>query len=168
MGGFRYNEVNFLQAGYDVLVSPPPGDASRDFSWRFWKSEHDFLIVILSYFLSWMHGFRDKEVLLPTGNVIVISPLGGISHRFCWRNLKKRPQFNNHASLTYFAYTVSELFDILFWLVIAHSGPFYGCFGDNSPSNFTNTYLSSRKRFSLHQTASFELLCAKIGSWLRL
>jgi len=30
-----------------------------------------------------MHGFRDNEVLLPTGNdVIVISPLGGVSQGF--------------------------------------------------------------------------------------
>jgi len=34
--------------------------------------------VFHSNFLSVMHGFRDNEVLLPTGNdVIVISPLGG-------------------------------------------------------------------------------------------
>jgi len=52
-----------------------------------------------------MRGFRDNEVLLPTGNdVIVISPLGGVLHRFCWRNLKERSRFYNHGSLTYFAY----------------------------------------------------------------
>jgi len=71
----------------------------------FWKSDHEFLIVFHSNFLTGMHGFRDNEVLLPTGNVvIVISSLGGVSHRFCWRNLKERPKFHNDGSLTYFAY----------------------------------------------------------------
>jgi len=52
-----------------------------------------------------MHGFQDYEVLLQGGyDVIVISPLGGVSHRFCWRNLKERPQFHNHGLLTHFAY----------------------------------------------------------------
>jgi len=56
-------------------------------------------------FLSGMHVFWDNEVLLPTGNdVILISPLGGVSHRLCWRNLKEQPQFHNHGSLTHFAY----------------------------------------------------------------
>jgi len=50
----------------------------------FRKSDHDFLIAFHSKFLSGMHGFRDNEVLLPTGyDVIVISPLGGVSQRFC-------------------------------------------------------------------------------------
>jgi len=61
--------------------------------------------VFNSNFLSAMHGFQDKEVLLQAGfDVIVISPLRGVSHRFCWRNLKKPPQFQNGGSLTYFAY----------------------------------------------------------------
>jgi len=52
-----------------------------------------------------MHLFRDNEVLLPTEyDVIAISPLGGVLHRFCWRNLKERPQFHNHGLLTHFAY----------------------------------------------------------------
>jgi len=71
----------------------------------FWKSDHDFLIALYTNFLSMMHGFRDNEVLLPTGNdVIVISPLGGVSHRFCWRNLTERPRFHNHGSLTNYYY----------------------------------------------------------------
>jgi len=71
----------------------------------FWKRDHDFLIALHSNFLSGSHGFRDNEVLLPTGNdVIVLSPLGGISYRFCWWNLKERLQFYYHVSLTYFAY----------------------------------------------------------------
>jgi len=41
----------------------------------FWKSDYDFRIAFHSNFLSGMHGFRDKEVLLPTGyDVIVIFP----------------------------------------------------------------------------------------------
>jgi len=52
----------------------------------FWKSEHDFLILIYSNFLFVMHGFRDNEVLLQAGyDVIVISPLGGASYKFSWR-----------------------------------------------------------------------------------
>jgi len=43
----------------------------------FWKSDHDFLIAFHSNFLSWIHGFRDNEVLWPTGyEFIVISLLG--------------------------------------------------------------------------------------------
>jgi len=46
--------------------------------------DYDFLIVFDSNFLSGMHGFPDNVVLLPTGyDIIVISPLGGVSHRFC-------------------------------------------------------------------------------------
>jgi len=53
-----------------------------------------------------MHGFRDNEVLLQNGyDVTVNSPLGGVSLRLCWRNLKERPQFHNHGLLTHFAYT---------------------------------------------------------------
>jgi len=87
----------------------------------FWKSDRDFLIAFQSNFLFGMHGFRDSKVSLPTGNdVIRISLLGGISHGFCWWNLKERPQFHNHGSLTYFTYlTASKLFNISFWLVIA-------------------------------------------------
>jgi len=41
------------------------------------------MIVIHSNFLSAMDGFRDNEVLLPTGyDVIVISPLGSVFRRF--------------------------------------------------------------------------------------
>jgi len=53
------------------------------------------------------------------------------------------------------SHTVSKLFDILLWLVIALSDP---------PPTFTTTHFSSQKGSSLHQTASFDLLCAKIGS----
>jgi len=94
---------------------------------RFWKSEHDFLIVFHTNFLSRMHGIRDNEVLLPTENdVIVISPLGGVSHRFFWRNLKERPRFHNHGSLTYFAYLLPfrSYSTYYFWLVIAFSDQF--------------------------------------------
>jgi len=49
----------------------------------YWKSEHDFLIVIHGNFLSGMHDFRDNETLLQAGyDVIVISPLGGASGNF--------------------------------------------------------------------------------------
>jgi len=53
---------------------------------RFRKSDQDFLIAFHINFLS--------GILLQAGyNVIVISPLGAVSHRVCWRNLKERPCF---------------------------------------------------------------------------
>jgi len=88
--GFRGNEV-LLQAGYDVMVISPLGGASGDFSWRILK-ERPWLpdSVLYQLFLSRMHGFRDNEVLLPTGSdVMVISPLGSVSHMFfdgIWKN----------------------------------------------------------------------------------
>jgi len=46
-------------------------------------SDQDFMIVINTNFLTAMHGFRDNEVLLPTGyDVIVISPLGAFKTGF--------------------------------------------------------------------------------------
>jgi len=48
-------------------------------------SDHYFLIVFHSNFLSGMHGFRDNEVLLKAGfNVIVISPPGSAELDFSW------------------------------------------------------------------------------------
>jgi len=44
---------------------------------RFWKRDHDFLIVFRSNFVSRMHGFRENEVLLQAEyDVIVISLFG--------------------------------------------------------------------------------------------
>jgi len=45
MRGFRDNEV-LLQAGYDVIVISPLGGVSGNFHDGFWKSDHDFLLVI--------------------------------------------------------------------------------------------------------------------------
>jgi len=61
MHGFRDNEV-LLQAGYDVIVISPLGALQAIFYDGFGKSEHDFLIVFYSNFLSGMHSFRDNEV----------------------------------------------------------------------------------------------------------
>jgi len=72
----------------------------------FWKSDHDFLIALHNNFLSGMRGFRDNDQFNCGNDVIVISLLRGVKHRFCWQNLKDRPQFNNHGSLTHFAYLV--------------------------------------------------------------
>jgi len=81
--GLRDNEV-MLQAGYDVIVIFPLVGASGEFHDGISKSDHDFLIEFHNNLLSVMHGFRDNEVLLQAGyDVIVISPLGGVSHRFC-------------------------------------------------------------------------------------
>jgi len=91
MHGFRVNEV-LLPVGYDVIVIYLLGGASGDFHDGFWKSDYDVVIVIHSNFLSGMHGFRDNEIVLPTGNdVILISPSGGASGDFSWRILKERP-----------------------------------------------------------------------------
>jgi len=70
---------------------------------EFRKSEHDFPIVFHINFLSGVHGFRDNEVLLPTGyDVIVISPLGEFHTLFVDGIWKSDPQFHSHGSLTYF------------------------------------------------------------------
>jgi len=59
----------------------------------FWKSDHDFLTAFHSNFLSGMHGFRDNEVLLPTGYDVYVSPRpGGAARTFSERILKKRPR----------------------------------------------------------------------------
>jgi len=90
MHGFRDNEV-VLSTGYDVIVSPPPEGAAHPFYEGFWKSDHDFLIAFHRNFLSAMHGFRDNEVLLQAEyDVIMISPLEGVSGDFSWRILKER------------------------------------------------------------------------------
>jgi len=91
MLGFWDNMV-LLQAGYDVIMISSPRGASDDYSGRIWKSDHDFLIVFHSNFLSVMHGFRNNEVSLQAGyDVIVISTLGVASGKFSRRNLKERP-----------------------------------------------------------------------------
>jgi len=43
----------------------------------FWKSDHDFLIIILSNVLATMLGFRDNEVVLTSGYDIIVSPPPG-------------------------------------------------------------------------------------------
>jgi len=69
----------------------------------FWKSDHDFKLMIHSNFLSGMHGFRDNEVLLPTGyNVIMISPLGGVSGEFSWRILTEWPWLPHSSCIVIF------------------------------------------------------------------
>jgi len=120
MHGFRDNEA-VLPTAYGVIVISLPGGASRDFSWWFWKSGHDFLIAFHSNFLSGVHGFRDNEVLLLTGNdVIVISPLGGVSHRFCWQNLNEQRQFHNHGS-----WHISYRFRVIWHFILADNCPFW-------------------------------------------
>jgi len=60
------------------------GGASGEFLLWILKSDHDLLIVFHVNLLSRMPGFGDNEVLLQGGyEVIVISSLGGVSHRFC-------------------------------------------------------------------------------------
>jgi len=82
MHGFHTNE-DLLQVGYDVIVISPPRAVHAIFHDEFWKIDNDVLIVYYSNFLSGMHGFRDKEVLLhDIYDVIVISPPWGVSRDF--------------------------------------------------------------------------------------
>jgi len=66
MYGFWDNEL-VLQDRYDVIVISPSGALQTIFQHEFWKSNHASLIVIHNKFVSAMHGFRDNEILLPTG-----------------------------------------------------------------------------------------------------
>jgi len=87
MHSFRDKEV-LLQAGYDVIMISPMA-LQAIFHDGYWKSEHDFLIVINSNFLSAMHGFRDNEVFI----VIIISIRGRF--RWCFMTYSER------ATMTY-------------------------------------------------------------------
>jgi len=62
---------------------------------------------------------------------------------------------------------ISYCFGVIWNFILAGNcplRPILGVFlGLNTP-NFRITHFSSPKRYSLHQTASFEILCAKIGS----
>jgi len=89
--GFRGNEV-LLQARYDVIVTSSLGAAPANFQVLFWWSDHDFLIVFYTNFLSKMHGSRDNGVLMQPGyDVTAISPPGGAYGEFSWRTLEERP-----------------------------------------------------------------------------
>jgi len=60
----------------------------------FWKSDQDFLLAFHPNFLSAMHGFRDNEVLLPTGyDVIVSPPATGAARTFSGRILTSENDF---------------------------------------------------------------------------
>jgi len=75
MHGFWDYEV-LLQDGYDVLCQGVLYEIFHDW---FWKTNHDFMILIHINFLAAVHGFRDNEVLLPTAyDVIVIPPPGAL------------------------------------------------------------------------------------------
>jgi len=112
-----------------------------------------------------MHGFRDNDVLLPTGyDVIVIYPLDGVLYRFCWWSLKEQPSFMImvHWHISRITYRFEPIRH-LFWLVIALSDPIWWCFRVKHPQFYNYTFLIP-KGSSLHQTACFELLCVKIAS----
>jgi len=82
MHGFRDYEV-LLQARYDAIVISPPRALHPILHNGFWKSDHDFLIAVHSKLLCAMHGFRDNEVLLPTGYDVIVSPPPGVTARKC-------------------------------------------------------------------------------------
>jgi len=91
MHGLRDNEV-LLPKDMTSSSVLRQGALHAIFYDGFWKSDHDFQIVLHSNFLSAMHGFRVNDVLLQAGYVvIVISPPGGAPRDFSWRILKERP-----------------------------------------------------------------------------
>jgi len=93
MHGFRDNKV-YCKPDMTSSWFCSQGVFQAIFHDGFCKSDHDFLIAFHSNFLSAMHGFRDNEVLFHTGyDVIVISPLVGVSGDFSWRILKEWPWF---------------------------------------------------------------------------
>jgi len=57
----------------------------------FWKSDHNFQLMIHSNFLATMHGFRDNKVVLPSGYDVIVKPSpGGASRDISWRILKEQ------------------------------------------------------------------------------
>jgi len=58
----------------------------------FWKSDHNFQLMIHSNFLATMHGIQVNEVVLPTGCVVTVRPPpGGASRDFLWRIPTEQP-----------------------------------------------------------------------------
>jgi len=109
-----------LPTVYDVIVISPPGALQANFHDGFSKSDHDFLIAFHSNFLTGMHGFGDNEVLLPTGNdVIVISPLGGVSQVLLTESERATlVSYSWFIDIFRVSLTVSELINILWrWQV---------------------------------------------------
>jgi len=98
MHDFQDNEV-VLPTIYDVVVSSPVGAFQVIFHDIFWKSDHNFLMVIHSNFLAAMHGFRDNKVIFQARyDVIVISPPGGALPDFSWCVLKEWPWLHDSDS----------------------------------------------------------------------
>jgi len=63
-----------------IIVKPQPGKAAHTFHDRFLQSDHDFhdfQLMIHSNVLATMHGFRDIEVVLPTGYDVIVRPPPG-------------------------------------------------------------------------------------------
>jgi len=134
---FRDNEVP-LPTGYDVIVISFLRAFQVIFYDVFRKSDHDFLTAFLSNVLSEMHGFRDNEVYLPTGyDVNVISPLGGVPHRFCWRNLKERPSFiiMGHWHISRISYRI----EVIRLFILAGNCPF--------PTHFRGSFAEKHPKF---------------------
>jgi len=87
------------------------------------KVRRDFLIAFHSNFVTvW---FRDNEVLLPTGNGHSDLSARGRFTQLLLMESARAIQVSWFIDICRVSLTVSELFDILFWLVIAHSAPFY-------------------------------------------
>jgi len=92
MHGFRDNEVVLPRKDMTASSVPRQGAFHAMFHDGFWKSDHDFLIVIHGDCISAIHGFRDNEALLQAEyDVIMSSPSGGASHYFIWRILNEGP-----------------------------------------------------------------------------
>jgi len=132
------------------------------FQYGFWKSDHDFLIGFQSTFLSRTHGFWDNEVLLPTGfDVIVISPLGGVLHRFCWRIRNNDPSF---IIMVYWHISrISYHFEVVRHFIMPCNCPFRPnlglSFGLNTPKFHNYTFLILRRIFLTLDHVIWAVVC---------
>jgi len=77
MHGFRDNEVLLPTDMTSSSILHQGALQAICYDGLFWKSDHDFLIASHSNFLVTMHGFRDNELLLPTGYDVIVSPPPG-------------------------------------------------------------------------------------------
>jgi len=63
--------ANRIKRHYDFSAT---GRFTRFFMTDFKKCDDDFLVLIRISVLSAMHGFRNNEVLFPTGHDVIVSP----------------------------------------------------------------------------------------------
>jgi len=128
MKWFNSNNEVLLKTGYGVIVIFPSRALHAVFHDGFWKSDHDLLIAFHSNFCAVIHDSRDSEILFQTGfDVIFSPPLEDVFHTcFVDGVWMCDPVSWSLVIIDIFrlSLTVPKFFDILFWLVIAHSYPF--------------------------------------------